>query len=218
VGHAPSRGDFPWADLGEAWETRNSSFKPFPCGHVIHPFIQAALFLLQTESIDVENIQAIECRVPPYAVPMVCEPASRKQSPADDTAARISLQYTIAEALSLGVLDGNSYSPSSLSNPSILALAGTVAYVADDSFASRQRYGGKLIIAMKDGRKFTRTEPYQWGSPELPIGTGDVERKFVGNVGDSQLAASPQMIVDMVSQLETLERVDALVELCCPRE
>ena len=31
--------------LGEHWESRNSSFKPFPAAHVLHPYIDAALRL-----------------------------------------------------------------------------------------------------------------------------------------------------------------------------
>jgi len=31
--------------LGQHWESRNSSFKPFPAAHVIHPYISAILRL-----------------------------------------------------------------------------------------------------------------------------------------------------------------------------
>src|ERR1700722_12580399 len=34
--------------LGQHWESRNSSFKPFPAAHVIHPYISAVLRLRET--------------------------------------------------------------------------------------------------------------------------------------------------------------------------
>ena len=203
--------------LGSEWETRRSSFKGFPCGHVIHPFIQAALALRGAYAIDPGNIEKVICRVPPYAVPMVCEPAVRKKSPCDDNEARISLQYTVAETLSLGRLDGNSYQSSSLRNSSILALASRVDCIADPAFASRERYGGKMTITMKDGSERTRTELCHWGSPELPIASDDVRKKFLSNVTESLSDSTASSIIETTAALERQERIGDLVDLCCAR-
>lgn len=200
---------------GREWETRRSSFKPFPCGHVIHPFIQAALGLRSAHLMNVQGIRSVVCHVPPYAIPLVCEPAARRQAPADGNDARMCLQYTIAETLCLGALDGNSYQAASLANPTILGVARKTSYVADPAFSSRQRFGGKLVITMQDGTEFSRTEPVQLGSPELPFGPEDVRRKFTRNLEGSQLAASASQIIDMVDRFEHLDRIEDLVALCC---
>ncbi|MBV8846230.1 MAG: MmgE/PrpD family protein [Bryobacterales bacterium] len=47
VQDASAHRDFSRIDfkLGEHWESCNSSFKPFPAAHVIHPYIDAAIRL-----------------------------------------------------------------------------------------------------------------------------------------------------------------------------
>jgi len=203
-------------NLGTAWETRNAAFKLFPCGHVLHPFIAAALALVQAEHIRSDEIATVECRVPPYAVAMVCEPAEQKQAPADDVGARISLQHTVAETLCLGRLDGLSYSNDALSNPAIRSLARRVSYVADEAFATRERFVGELIVTMKDGRKHSRKEPSEGGEGGRPIEPDDIERKFRSNVAGAQLSAEPAAIHRLVAGLEGLDNLDSLTRLCCP--
>ncbi len=49
--------------LGEHWESRNASFKPFPVAHVIHPYIDALLRLRAAHGIDPDQVERIVCPV-----------------------------------------------------------------------------------------------------------------------------------------------------------
>src|SRR6202167_1210716 len=51
------------AALGVHWESRNSSFKPFPAAHVIHPYISAVLRLRAKHGIMTHDVERIECPV-----------------------------------------------------------------------------------------------------------------------------------------------------------
>jgi 2-methylcitrate dehydratase PrpD len=90
--------------LGEHWESRNSSFKPFPAAHVIHPYISAALRLREKYAITPADVESIECPVTSFIVTIVCEPTAEKFAPASDSHGRVSLQYSVAEALYFGCL------------------------------------------------------------------------------------------------------------------
>src|SRR5665213_4225825 len=46
--------------LGEHWESRNSSFKPFPAAHVIHPYISVVLRLRAKYGIQPQDVERIE--------------------------------------------------------------------------------------------------------------------------------------------------------------
>ena len=111
------------AGLGGHWESRNSSFKPFPAAHVIHPYISAVLRLREQYAIKPLDVVRVECPVAGFIVGIVCEPTSEKWAPSSDSHGRVSLQYSVAEALYCGALGKNAYAADSLRNPEILALA-----------------------------------------------------------------------------------------------
>ncbi len=119
--------------LGTHWDSRNSSFKPFPAAHVLHPYISAILRLRAAHGLTAAEVEQIDCPVAAFIVPIVCEPASEKLAPASDSHGRISLQYSIAEAFVRGALGRHAYGDDSLRDPDILGLARRVRYHVDPS-------------------------------------------------------------------------------------
>src|SRR5687768_7581114 len=88
--------------LGTHWESRNASFKPYPAAHVLHPYLDALLRARGRHGIAAPDVERIDCPVAEFNVSIVCEPLEEKLSPASDSHGRISLQYTLAEALHAG--------------------------------------------------------------------------------------------------------------------
>src|SRR4029434_7707122 len=56
--------------LGTQWESRYSSFKPFPSAHVLHPYISAIL-RLREKGVRPEDVVRIECPVAEFNVSIV---------------------------------------------------------------------------------------------------------------------------------------------------
>ena len=50
--------------LGREWETPRIGFKPYPCCHYNHAYIDCALRLRREQRIEADAIASIECRVP----------------------------------------------------------------------------------------------------------------------------------------------------------
>ena len=61
------------ADLGKEWESRNLSFKPFPVGHVSHPYISAIL-RLHAQGLRADQVNRITCLLNKEWIPIVAEP------------------------------------------------------------------------------------------------------------------------------------------------
>src|ERR1700722_1735297 len=55
-------------NLGAHWESRNSSFKPFPAAHVLHPYISAVLRLGHQYNIKPADVERIDCPVTQFIV------------------------------------------------------------------------------------------------------------------------------------------------------
>jgi 2-methylcitrate dehydratase PrpD len=199
--------------LGQRWESRYASFKPFPAAHVLHPYIDAALRLRDAYGIDPASIRWIDCPVAPLIVPIVCEPTSEKWAPASDSHGRVSLQYTLAEAMVHGRLGRSAYAPDSLANPVILSLARRVRYHPDAGFQAPGQFKGEVEITLDDGRSVREIEEHNRGSAQNPMSEGDLRAKFDENVAGLLSVPARNRLADAILQLEQLPDAAALVEL-----
>jgi 2-methylcitrate dehydratase PrpD len=192
------------AGLGEHWESRNSSFKPFPAAHVIHPYISAVLRLKAKHGIQPGDVERMECPVTAFIVGIVCEPTEEKFAPASDSHGRVSLQYSLAEALYHGALGKAAYSMESRANPQILALARRVQYRVDPDYPGPGRFKGAVKIVLKDGREFEEVEEYNRGSAENPMTYEELRTKFDDNAGGFLSAEKRDRLAVEIGRLESL--------------
>ena len=197
--------------LGQHWESRNSSFKPFPAAHVIHPYISAALRLRAKHAIQPRDVERIECPVTAFIVGIVCEPTEEKFAPASDSHGRVSLQYSLAEALYHGALGKASYSPESRSNPDILALARRVQYRVDPDYPGPGRFKGAVKIVLKDGREFEQVEEYNRGSAENPMTHEELRTKFEENASGFLSQEQRHRLLQKIDGLSTLASAKLLL-------
>lgn len=200
--------------LGELWESRNASFKPYPCAHIIHSFLDALLALRAEHGLTGDDVESIECPVAAYMVGVMCEPAEEKLNPPNDVRARVSLQWSLAEAMQTGRLDGGAYAPEYLRDPAIRALARRVTYRIDETAPGTERYKGWVIIRTKDGRVFERVQPNNHGSPADPMTDAEIRAKFAENARRALPADRIDRIVAAVDQLDRAAGVAPLVDLC----
>jgi 2-methylcitrate dehydratase PrpD len=199
--------------LGTHWESRNSSFKPFPAAHVIHPYISAVLRLRQKHSIDPSEVEQIDCPVTSFIVPIVCEPTSEKHAPATDSHGRVSLQYSVAEALHQGSLGKNAYREQSLRHPEILALARRVRYYIDPDYPGPGRFKGAVHIMLKDGRSYLEVEEFNRGSAENPMTSEEIRAKFEGNANGLLSPGQRERLAKELQRLDELPDASALIGL-----
>jgi 2-methylcitrate dehydratase PrpD len=202
------------ADLGTYWESRNISFKPYPCGHVIHPFLDALLYLYRNEGLRADQVKRIVCPIAGFMVPIVCEPIAEKLRPATDWQGRVSLQFALADALHHGRCNVHNFDVASLTQPDILGLAERVSYRIDESAPSPKEFKGWVIVEKHDGKTLERIQPNNWGSRQNPMHPEDIEDKFRTNAG--LLFQPPQIeeIIEAVRCMEEKYSIRDLVTLC----
>lgn len=139
------------ADLGEAWLGDTALFKYYPCAHVIQPYIDIALDLRAAHEIDPVAIRAVRCRVAPWAVPIVCEPADRKIEPETAVEAIASLRYNLALALCDGRVGLDAIEERNWYRADVLALSRIVAYMPDPALTG---FAARLEIELWDARRY----------------------------------------------------------------
>ena len=201
--------------LGSHWESRNSSFKPFPTAHVLHPYVSAILRLRTQHGVRAADVVRIECPVAEFNVSIVCEPVAEKCAPATQAHCRVCLQYTMAETLYAGSLGKNAYSDALRLNPEVLELARKVQYSVDPAFPGPGRFKGAVRVTLKDGRVLEEIEEYNRGSAENPMSEAELRAKFDENAGGFLSAAQRDRLAREIARTENLPDARTVVELTC---
>jgi 2-methylcitrate dehydratase PrpD len=208
----------PVAGLGVEWEIRNIGFKPYPCGVVIHPFLDALRTLMADNALQAEDLERIHCLIAPGALATVCEPADEKLRPANDYQAKFSLQFCLAALAIQGDLTLDTFQAATVEDPAILALARRVTFEADPSQPYPRQYTASLVVTTRDGQGLARTESATRGSLERPMSGEEVRQKFRSNaaraLGEERIAALEQSIL----RLEDVPNVSELGDLAAVKE
>jgi 2-methylcitrate dehydratase PrpD len=204
-------------DLGKEWESRNLSFKPFPVGHVSHPYISAIL-RLYAQGLRADQVSRITCLLNKEWIPIVAEPLHEKLKPGTPWHGRVSLQYTLAEALHTGRIDVRSYSIDNLRNAEILSLASKVRCEVDPNAPGREQFKGWVIVDTKDGRRLEEIEEFNRGSRQNPMSQGEINAKFRANAGFLLSDSEADKIVHAAENIEKLPNIGELVKLTIKRD
>ncbi len=201
-------------DIGKEWEILNASYKPYPCAHIIHPFLDALLYLYREEGIRADNVKTITCMVADYLVPISLEPADEKTRPRTDYHGRFSLQYSLGAALYFGRLGVEACSEENIIDPDILAQVDKVTYEIDENAPSTRQFKGWVKIETTDGRELEKIVDHNWGSKENPMTPTDIQQKFKENAVLFLPESKADAIIEIVDKLEQLASIRELIKLC----
>lgn len=113
--------------LGVEFELKRVSYKPYPCGVVIHPLLNTVL-AAKRPPLSNQNIKGVEVRVSERTKSLVDNPA-----PTDIFPAIISAQHWMALALTGQSLGVAGLSQAQIDNPDIKALRHKIRLVSDKS-------------------------------------------------------------------------------------
>ncbi len=204
----------PFATLGREWETLAIGYKPYPCCHYNHAYLDCALDLRNAHGLTPEMIASVECLVPAGEVPIVCEPRAAKLRPRTAYDAQFSLPFSVASALLDGRVGLDTYAPARLSEPARLALAARVTHTVDPESAFPRGFPGWVRVRLTDGRTLEARAPDGRGSRARPLPPEAIVEKFRDNAGRAVAPARVAEIERVALALDTLGDVRALTTLC----
>ncbi|MBI4637704.1 MAG: MmgE/PrpD family protein [Candidatus Rokubacteria bacterium] len=204
----------PFASLGRQWETLRVGFKPYPCCHYNHAYLDCALELRRAHAIEPEAIVAIECLVPEGEVAIVCEPRGAKVRPRTPYDAQFSLPYSVAAAFVDGRVGLDTYAPDRLADERLLALAAKVESTVDPSSAFPDGFPGWVRVRLEDGRVVEARQPDGRGGVRRPIDARVLIEKFRDNAARALPATRVDEIEHVALALDGLDDVGALMRLC----
>jgi len=156
--------------LGSRWELMANAYKPYPCGIVIHPVIDACLDLRAKHTIDPARIARVEITVNPLA-----EKLCGNKAPADGLQAKLSLYHSAAVALLRGEAGVAEYEDACVNDPAVVALRGRIGVTTDPAVGKEQ---ARVRVVLAEGGAHELFVEKARGSLERPMSDDELAAKF----------------------------------------
>lgn len=166
-------------ELGKRFEISFNTYKPFACGIVIHPSIDACA-QLRAQGITAEQVERIELKVHSLVLEL-----TGKKEPADGLQGKFSVYHGCACGLIFGRAGEDEYADAIVNRPDMVALRRKVVATVDDSI---DEASADVTAVLKDGRRVHVFVKHAIGSLENPMTDTMLEAKFHG-LSDAVLGA-----------------------------
>jgi 2-methylcitrate dehydratase PrpD len=192
------------AGLGESWLIETNGHKPYACGVVLHPLIDAVIAIRNRERIDPATVSEISLRVHPLVLSItgVVEPSTGLQS-------KFSAVHSAAVALIDGTAGIAQYSDARATDSAVAALRRKTNAIADATLGSDEAYAA--IVA--GGKRHEVHIPHATGTAANPMSDAAIEAKFLANATPVIGGKRAQSVVEFVWALERQQDMRALMAL-----
>jgi 2-methylcitrate dehydratase PrpD len=188
--------------LGKTYEISLNTYKPYACGVVIHPTIDACVQLRNEHRLDASRIERIDLAVHPLVLEL-----TGKKAPRTGLEAKFSVYFAAALAIVRGSAGTADFSDENARDPAIVALRDRVTATVDPAIKEEQV---RARIVLKDGRTLEKRIDHVIGSLERPLSDADLEAKFMALADGVLPAAQARTLMDRCWKIETLARASDL--------
>jgi 2-methylcitrate dehydratase PrpD len=156
-------------ELGQRFEISFNTYKPFACGIVIHPAIDAAV-QLRERGVRPEQIERIELRVHSLVLEL-----TGKKEPKDGLEGKFSVYHGCSAGLIFGRAGEGEYDDAIVTRPDVDALRRKIVATIDDSI---DEAAVDMTAVLSDGRRERVFVEHAIGSMQRPMSDAALEGKF----------------------------------------
>jgi 2-methylcitrate dehydratase PrpD len=194
--------------LGEHWEIMATSYKPYPCGFVMHPAIDCVLdWRRDHPGVAVEKVVVT-------GNPLMAVRADRPHI-STGREAQVSVQHAVAAALTAGKAGLEQFTDVCVNDPAVRALRGKVEVMRDASFAT---IAAAVAITTADGKTHTLAQLAARGSDTNPMSDRDLEAKLRDAAAGWNPGHDIAPLIGAIWALDSSENISQLAALTVPRE
>ena len=185
--------------LGQHYEAALNTYKPFACGIVMHPAIDAAIQLRNENKFTPDQIERVELKVHPLVLEL-----TGKQSPNEGLEGKFSIYHAVAVALVEGAGGEKQFSDRAVRDPVVVALRAKVVPTVTPGIKPEQV---DMVIVLKDGRNLHKYIEHAVGSLEVPMTDQALGKKFADLADGILPAGQARRVMDLCWGVEKLTDV-----------
>lgn len=194
--------------FGAEFDLLRNAYKPFPCGLVIHPTIDACIQLHQENHGVFDDVASVRLRVPPIVIDLC-----NKRSISTGLEARFSVYHAAAVGLVRGRAGLEEFSDAAVGDPILRALRDRVVTEVDASLPD-SAVRVELVTASGDVRRKCVDEPL--GSLAKPLSDAELEAKAVEQSAPCLGKERARALAELCWRLDRIEDVGDLFEATTP--
>lgn len=195
--------------LGRTWEILVNTYKPYPCGVVLNPVVEACLALRQAHPRIVNLIDNIAVRGHPLL-------KERTDRPPVNTGreGQVSARHTVAVVLLQGAAGTAQYQDTAVHDADVRALGSKVRVIADDAFAVDAT---EVCIRLTTGEVLSQSVEHARGGPERPLTDADLEAKLATLAAEATPWLDSPALAARLWQMEQQHNLDIVLYAVTPR-
>lgn len=193
--------------LGATWELMQTSYKPYPCGFVIHPVLDCALDWRR------DNPAAVVTRVVARGNPLL---AARTDRPniSNGRESQVSVQHAVAAALVTGKAGLDQFTDACACDPNVVDLRGKIEVQRDPSLST---IAAEVEITTVDGKTHRLSQKAARGSDANPMSDRDLEGKLRTAAAGWNPRHDIAPLIDAIWALDKSHDVAKLAALSVPK-
>lgn len=167
--------------LGARWVMKTITFKPYPCGTMVQPYVDCAIALAR-RGVSLEGIASITCKTAEGIVHRLWEPLELKQAPPTAYAAKFSVPYGVALGLVRGEATLEGFTDDAVREDALRAIAAKVGFEIDPDNPYPAAFTGHVRVEYNDGRVEEHAQDHMRGGVKDPLTRDDIDTKFRANL------------------------------------
>lgn len=193
-------------DLGATWEIDLNSYKPFACGIVIHPAIDACVRLSQRDGVAAADVRSIDLTVHPLVLEL-----TGNKAPTTGLQSKFSVFHAAAAGYIHHRAGENEFSDAAVHDPALIALRDRISAKVDPL---TREHEVRASLTDAKGRRFDIHVEHAIGSVENPLSDQALDAKFIDLAEPVLGASQTRRALDIARRVETLAAIDELLSEC----
>ena len=197
------------AGLGSTWELLKNTYKPYPCGVVLNPVIEACLDLREQRPLAPDAIASVTV----FGHPLLRERADRPNV-STGREAQVSAQHAVAVTLIDGAAGVVQFSDDRVNAADVIASRTRVSVREEAGIGVE---GARVEIRLVSGETLDKTVAAARGSASRPLGDRELEAKFRALAAYGCPGLDPEPLIAALWGLDTAPDAAAVIRLAAPR-
>ena len=196
------------AGLGRDYDLRRNTYKPYPCGIVNHPTIEACIRLHDAHALTADAVRAVRLRVAPLVLDLC-----NQQNITRGLQGKFSVYHGAAVGLVRGRAGLQEYTDAAVNDPGVKRVREAAVASGDPSLTEDQAV---VEVELIDGRMLRQTIEQSLGNIHRPLSDTQLEEKFRAQAVLAVPAAQAGTALALCWRLAELPDVRELIDAAVP--
>lgn len=195
-------------DLGSDWALMRNTYKPYPCGVVLNPVIEACLALQHHASWTFDDVDRVELTGHPLLRERTDRPGVRT-----GRASQVSAQHAVAVTLARGKAGLAEFSDEAVADLRLRAFGEHISFIDEPSWPVES---AQVTVILRSGERVRHRVVSAHGSLASPLTDDELAGKLRTLAAHSAGHVDPERLLDTLWQLDELADAASPMRIAAP--